>query len=93
MFTCSGKVQKGEECQYTMIKKQQVKNEYIKRKQTCSLCFVNVLKFQEKKIKIAQKNFWEIKITLIKENISLKSHLSEWSLDDDYGWSKAEDWQ
>ena len=92
MFTCSGKVQKGEECQYTMIKKQ-VKNEYIKRKQTCSLCFVNVLKFQEKKIKIAQKNFWEIKITLIKENISLKSHLSEWSLDDEYGWSKAEDWQ
>ena len=93
MFTCSVKVQKGEECQYTMIKKQQVKNEYIKRKQTCSLCFVNVLKFQEKKIKIAQKNFWEIKITLIKENISLKSHLSEWSLDDEYGWSKAEDWQ
>ena len=93
MFTCSGKVQKGEECPYAMIKKQQVKNEYIKRKQTCSLCFVNVLKFQEKKIKIAQKNFWEIKITLIKENISLKSHQSEWSLDDEYGWSKAKDWQ
>ena len=36
-----------------MIMKQQVKNEEIKT----SLCFVNVLKFQENKFKIVQKNF------------------------------------
>ena len=29
-----------------MITKQQVKNEQIKRKDTCSLCFVNVFKFR-----------------------------------------------
>ena len=34
-----------------------VKNEQIRKKQTCSLCFVNVFKFQENKFKIAQKNF------------------------------------
>ena len=28
----------------------------IKRKQTCSLCFVNVFKFKESKFKIVQKN-------------------------------------
>ena len=32
------------------------KNEQI-RKQTCSLCFVNVFKFQENKFKIVKKNF------------------------------------
>ena len=37
---------------HRMITKQQVKNEQIKRKQTCSLCFVNSLKFQENKFKI-----------------------------------------
>ena len=30
---------------YRMIMKQEVRNEQIKRKQTCSLCFVNVFKF------------------------------------------------
>ena len=39
-----------------MITKQGV-SEQIKRKQACSLCFVNVLKFQEIKFKIVQKNF------------------------------------
>ena len=37
--------------------KQQVKNEQMKRKQTCSLCYVYVFKFQENKFKIVQKNF------------------------------------
>ena len=41
---------------HRMITKQQIKNEQIKRKQTCSLCFVNVFKFQENKFKIVQKN-------------------------------------
>ena len=50
-----------------MITKQQVKNEQIKRKQICSLCFVKVFKFQENKFKIVQKNFKEIKIVLIKK--------------------------
>ena len=31
---------------HRMITKQQVKNEQIKRKDTCSLCFVNVFKFR-----------------------------------------------
>ena len=35
-----------------MIAKQQVKNQQIKRKETCSLHFVNVFKFQENKFKI-----------------------------------------
>ena len=50
-----------------MIKKQQVKNGQKKRKQTCSLFFVNVFNFQENKFKIVQKNFWEIKIILTKK--------------------------
>ena len=50
-----------------MITKQQVKNEQIKRKQTQSLCFVNVFKFQESKFKIVQKNFCKIKVILIKD--------------------------
>ena len=49
-----------------MITKQQVKNEQIKRKKTCPLCFVNLFKFQENQFKIVQKNFQEIKIILIK---------------------------
>ena len=53
--------------------KQQVKNEQIKRKQTCSICFVNVFKFQENKFKIIQKNFWEIKIILIKKTFLEKA--------------------
>ena len=48
------------------IMKQQVKNEQMKRKQTCSLCFVNVFKFQENKFKIVQNNLLEIKVILIK---------------------------
>ena len=48
-----------------MILKQQVKNEQIKRKQTCSLCFVKVFKFQENKFKVVQKNFQEIIIIKI----------------------------
>ena len=43
-----------------MIMKQQLKNEEIKRKQTCSMCFVKVFKFQENKFNIVQKNFQEI---------------------------------
>ena len=42
---------------HRVIMKQQVKNEYMKRKQTCSLCFVNAFKFQDNKFKIVQKNF------------------------------------
>ena len=48
------------------IMKQQVKNEQMKRKQTCSLCFVNVFKFQENKFKIVRHDSLEIKIILIK---------------------------
>ena len=51
-----------------MITKQQVK-----RKQTCYLCFVNMFKFQENKFKVVQKNFWEIKIILIKKKDLLEN--------------------
>ena len=51
-----------------MITKQPVKNEQIKRKHICSLCFVNVFKIQENKFKIVQKNFKEVKIILIKKD-------------------------
>ena len=40
-----------------MITKQQVKIEQIKRKQTCSVSFVQVFKFQNNMLKIVQKNF------------------------------------
>ena len=40
-----------------MILKQQVKNEQIKRKQTCFVCFEKVFKFQGNKFKVVQKNF------------------------------------
>ena len=39
-----------------------------KKKQICSLCFVNIFKFQENKFKIIQKNFYEIIIILIKKD-------------------------
>ena len=39
------------------ITKKQVKKEQIKRKQTCSVGFVKVFKFQENKFKIVQKDF------------------------------------
>ena len=39
-----------------VITKEPVKNEQMKRKQACSLCFVNVFKFQENKFKTIQKN-------------------------------------
>ena len=52
-----GKVQKWRALIYRMVAKQGVKNEQIKRKQTCSVNFVKVSKFQENKFKIAQKFF------------------------------------
>ena len=70
-----------------MITKQRVRNEEIKRKQTCSVGFVKVFEFQDNKFKIVQKNFLEI----IKK-ISWKIHQSWWSLQDKYGQSKAKDW-
>ena len=42
---------------HRVITKQRAKNEQINRKQACSVCFVKVLKFQENKLKIVQKNF------------------------------------
>ena len=39
------------------ITKKQVKKEQINRKQTCSVGFVKVFKFQENKFKIVQKDF------------------------------------
>ena len=42
---------------HRIITKQQVKNEQIKRKQACPLCFVNAFKFQENNFKIVQMNF------------------------------------
>ena len=43
-----------------------------KRKQTCSLCFVNVFKFQENKFKIYQMNFQEIQVILPKKDFLKK---------------------
>ena len=43
-----------------------------KKKQTCSLCFVNVFKSQENKFKIVQQNLLEIKIIPIKKKEFLK---------------------
>ena len=57
MLLVMGKVQKWRALIYRMIAKQGVKNERIKRKQTCSVSFVKVFKFQENKFKIAQKKF------------------------------------
>ena len=88
MFTRSGKVRKGGDWANTQnnYKKQQVKNEQLKRKQTC---FVKVFKFQENEFKIVQKNFLKIIIN----KISWKTHRSWWSLYDKYGLSKAADMQ
>ena len=47
--------------------KNQIKNGQIKRKHTCSLCFINVLKFQENKFEIVQKDLQERKMILIKK--------------------------
>ena len=52
--------------------KQCVKSGQIKRKQTCSVSFVKVFKFQENKFIIFQKNFQEIII----KKISWKIHQS-----------------
>ena len=38
-----------------MVIKQQVKNGTDKKKTACSLCFVNVFEFQEKKFKTIQR--------------------------------------
>ena len=54
-----------------MILKQRVKNEQIKRKQTCSVCFVKLFKFQENKFKVVQKNFQEIIITIKKHFLKI----------------------
>ena len=37
---------------FLILLKQRVKTEQIKRKQTCSVCFVKLFKFQENKFKI-----------------------------------------
>ena len=66
-----GKVQKVESVNKKVIAKQPVKNEQIKRKQTSSVIFVKVFKFQENIFKIAKKNFYKI----IKK-ISWKTHRS-----------------
>ena len=66
-----------------MIMKQRVKYEQIKKK-TCSVCFVNVIRFRENKFKIVQKNFQEI--------IVLKRFLGKANgHNDKYGWSKTKD--
>ena len=58
---------------HRMTTKQQVKNDQIKRKQICSLCFVNAFcKFQKNELKIVQKIFQEIKI-LIKKRFLAKA--------------------
>ena len=62
-----------------MTMQHRVKNEHIKRKQICSLCFVNVSKFQENKFKIVKKNFLGNKNNINKKKI-WKSHQSQWSL-------------
>ena len=61
---------------HRMITKQQVKNEQTK-KQTCSLCFVNVFKSQENKFKIVQKNLWEIEILLLKKRFIENNYRSQ----------------
>ena len=63
-----------------------------KRKQICSLCFVEVFKFQEKQVQGHSKEFLR-NYNTNKKTISWKSHQSQWSLHDKYGWSKVKDWQ
>ena len=57
---------------HRMIMKQ-LKIELIIRKQTCSLCFVDVCKFQEK-FKIVQKNLQEMKIIFLKRFVKAIGH-------------------
>ena len=73
VFTCSLEKNEKVEISNAKIDSKQVKNEQIKRKQTCSLSFVKVFKFQENKFKIVQKNFLEIII----ENVSWETHWSQ----------------
>ena len=47
------------------------------KKQTCSLCFVNVFKSQENKFKIVQKNLWEIEILLLKKRFVDNNYRSQ----------------
>ena len=56
-------------------------------KKKTNLC-LKVFKFQNNKFEIVQKNLQEIVI-----KISWKTHRSQWSLHEKYGWSKAEDWR
>ena len=56
VFIRSGKVRKGGE-RYRGGYETTSKNVQIKRKQNCSVYFVKVIKFQENKFKIVQKNF------------------------------------
>ena len=71
---CLHAVEKNEKVEISNAKidSKQVKYEQIKRKQTCSLSFVKVFKFQENKFKIFQKNFLEIMI----EKVSWETHWS-----------------
>ena len=61
---------------HRVIVKQQVKSEQIKRKQTCSLCFVNMFKFQEKKVEDCSKEFLGNKTNTNSKKISWKSYRS-----------------
>ena len=61
---------------HRVIVKQQVKSEQIKRKQTCSLCFVNMFKFQEKKVEDCSKEFLGNKNNTNSKKISWKSYRS-----------------
>ena len=51
-----------------------VKNEQIKRKQTCSVSFVKVFKFQDNKFKVVQKNFQEKIIRFLGKPIGPNDH-------------------
>ena len=74
-----------------MITKKQVKNQQIRRKQTCSLCLINVFEFQENIVQDCSKKFLGNKNNINKKKIAWKSHWSQWSLHDKYGQSKVED--
>ena len=63
---------------HRVIVKQQVKNEQIKRKFFfCFLCFVNVFKFQEKKVEDCSKEFLGNKNNTNSKKISWKSYQSQ----------------
>ena len=57
-----------------MITNQQVKNEQIKRKQTCSFYFANVFR---KQVQDRSKEFLRNKNNIIKKKTSWKSHRSQ----------------